>query len=178
MFKYVRFTPMTDEHTTHAFNEIDDRCKVHRFDVPYVSVEYKNEADFTELVAAQNSIIEAIEITQAELYDIVQHSDQVKRMYNVANEHYQKLMMPITSIYTQEERDTWMSQYDQSLEYMDTKDESIAPMIVTLAAGDGLTTEEYASLILTRKSEFDAYSASALSEKRIMLYALKAEVGL
>lgn len=178
MFKYIKYTPITDEYTTHSFNDVNDKCKLHRFDMPYVSVEYVIESDFGELMAAQSTNIQAIEITKVEFEAAVKDSAQVKRMYSVANEYYKELMQPITSIYTEEERATWMSQFNQSTDFMVARNELVAPLIVALAIGDGVTTEQYATLILRKKSEFDAYSAQALALKRGKLYELMAEVGL
>lgn len=178
MFKYVRYTPVADEYTTHIFNEMSDKCKLHRFSIPYVSIECENEDDFSELMQSQESKISTEEITKEMFAEAVLHSEQVLRMYDVANYIYVDMMKPITSIYTQEERDTWMSQFNESKLFKETGDEAEAPMVVSLANVDGVTADEYATLILEKKVEFDQYSAYCLGIKREKLTSLKAEVGL
>lgn len=84
MFKYVAYTKVTDEFTTHEFREMNEKCKVNRFDVPYVSVEFENAADFTELMANQNPLIQATEITQQEFDIAVYNSAQMQRVRSVA----------------------------------------------------------------------------------------------
>ena len=177
MFKYAKFTPMTDAYTTHGFNEIDDKCKVHRFDVPYVSVEYSNEVDFTELMAAQNHIIEAIEISKIEFDGLVQHSDQVNRMYDVVNAQYTKDLKTISEKYSQEERDTWSSQIAEANAIKD----GIAtdtPYMTALATDEGITLVQAAGIVLANKNAYDNYSAGALTRKWESLGLLKGEVGL
>ncbi|MFA7029992.1 MAG: hypothetical protein WC179_06965 [Candidatus Cloacimonadaceae bacterium] len=84
MFKYIAYTKVIDEFTTHQFIEIDDRCQVNRFDVPYVSVEYENESDFVELMAYQPVVINATEITKEEFDVAVYNSAQMQRVRSVA----------------------------------------------------------------------------------------------
>ena len=177
MFKYVRYTPMTDEHTTHVFNEKDDKCKVHRFDVPHVSVECQKEEDFTELMAYQNPLITAVEIDKIEFEDLVQHSDQVKRMYAVVNEQYSRELQPISAKYSKEERETWPS---QTAEANAVKDGTATdtPYLSALAHDEGITLEQAADRILANKAEYDQHSSESLTRKWNTLTELKEEVGL
>jgi hypothetical protein len=177
MFKYVKFTPFTDEYTTHEFIEWDEKCKVHRFDVPYVSVECATEADFTELMGKQTPSIEALEITQAEFVDMVQHSVQVKRMYDVANEKYVNECAAITAKYTQEEISTWGVQVDEA-EAVKAGTATATPFLSALAADEGITLVQAADKILALRDANASYTANALTNKWNTLKALKAEVGL
>ena len=177
MFKYISYTPVEDEYTTHEFNELNDKCKVHRFDVPYVSVEYEKEEDFTALMAAQLPAIEATEITKIEFEDLVQHSDQVKRMYEVVNATYSKELSPISVKYSEEERATWPSQTAEAYAVKDGT-ATYTPYLTALAEDDGITLEAAADRILGNKNEFDTYSSQCLTRKWNALKILKEEVGL
>ena len=177
MFKYISYTPFTDEYTTHEFNELNDKCKVHRFDVPYVSVEYEKEADFTALMKAQNKNISAVEITREAFFDMVQYSDQYKRMRDVANEQYQKEMKGISEKYTAEERDTWSSQVAEAKKVKEGTSDA-TPYVSALSVSDGITLNEAADIILGNKTTYDDYAAGALSRKWDTFNELTAEVGL
>ena len=177
MFKYVSFTPFTDEYTTHVFNEKDDKCKVHRFDVPYVSVEYTNKSDFTELMGCQNQDIGAIEITKEEFVDLVQHSDQVQRMYDVSNVQYSGEMKIISEKYSQEERDTWPSQTAEATAVKEGTT-TVTPYLSALAADENITIEQAADRILNNKTAYDSHASDCLTRKWATLTTLKSEVGL
>lgn len=177
MFKYVKYVPFTDEHTTHEFLEKDERCTLHRFDVPYVSIECDSEEGFMELMAYQNASIEATEITQAEFADMVQHSTQVKRMYDVANEQYVKECAAIKSKYTQEEIDTWNIQIAEA-EAVKKKLTAPTPFLDALAEDESITLDAAADKILYLRDQNATYTAAALARKWQKLKELKAEVGL
>ena len=177
MFKYVRYTPFTDQYTTHEFNEKNDKCKVHRFDVPYVSVECDNEADFNALMAYQNPIINATEIDKAQFTDLVQHSDQVKRMYNVVNEQYSSELAPYSVRYSEEESMTWAAQVAEANAVL-TGTAAETPYLTALATDRTVTLEQAAHNVLENKTAYDTYSAKALTRKWNSLAALKREVGL
>ncbi len=176
MFKYVSYTPFTDAHTTHIFNELNDKCKVNRFDVPYVSVEYTDESDFTELMASQIPEIGATEITSAEFNDLIQHSDQVQRMYNRANEKYFNLMHPVNIKFPAVERETWVTQIEESNEYIANGTEGT--MITALAAAAGVSIDVYANAILANKAEYDQFAADGAVDKEAFLTGLKESVGI
>lgn len=177
MFKYVTYTPMTDQYTTHEFNELNDKCKVHRFDVPYVSVECENEEDFAELMAAQFPAIQPTEVTKDAFFDMVQYSDQYLRMLDMANEQYKKEMEHIASKYTEEERSTWPSQVEEARKVKDGTTEP-TPYISALSKSNGSTLDEAADIVLGNKKAYDDYAAAALSRKWDALDALKEKVGL
>lgn len=177
MFKYIKYTPMTDDHTTHIFNEINDKCKVHRFDVPYVSVEYTDKADFAALVATQLPAIEAVEITKVEFADIVQYSDQIKRIYSVANEQFASDMKAISEKYTQEERDTWSIQVEEANAVKAGVTIS-TPFLSSLAADESITLMEAADKVLSIKSEYALFSSQCLARKWVKVSELKSEVGV
>lgn len=177
MFKYVKFTPFTDEYTTHEFIEWNEKCKVHRFDVPYVAVECGTEADFTELMGKQSPLIEALEVTKEVFYDFVQHSVQVKRMYDVANDQYKKECGVITEKYTQEEIGTWSVQVSEA-EAVKAGTAVPTPFLDALSADEGITLSQAADKILGLRDANAAYTANALTNKWNTLKALKAEVGL
>ena len=177
MFKYVSYTPMTDAYTTHEFNENDDKCKVHRFDVPYVSIECESEEDFVELMAYQKPFIGAVEITKEEFTELVQYSDQVKRMYDVVNGEYEKDLRPVSVKYSKEERDTWPSQIAEA----NTVKEGTAtdtPYLSALALDESITLEQAADRVLGNKVDYDAHSSQSLTKKWNALAVLKSEVGL
>jgi len=177
MFKYVRYIPITDENTTHVFNELNEKCKVNRFDVPCVSVEYENEADFSEIMEYQGDSIEAVEITKEEFSELVQDSDQVKRMYDVANEQYQNETKPISRKYSQEERDTWPSQVAEA-NAVKMGNTSATPYLTALANDGNITIEASAEMVLAKKEQNDIYASSCLARKWATLASLKKEVGL
>jgi len=177
MFKYVSYTPMTDAYTTHEFNEKDDKCKVHRFDVPYVSAECESEEDFLDLMAYQNPLIEAVEITKVEFEDLVKHSDQVSRMYDVANEQYRKDLEPVTKKYSQEEMNSWPVQSIEANAII-SGEEADTPYLDALALDEDITVEEAAAKVLLNKSEYDNADAVAQTSKRKTLSELKMKVGM
>lgn len=176
MFKYVAYTKVTDEFTTHEFREQNEKCKVNRFDVPFVSVEFENAADFTELMANQNPLIEAVEITKEEFAIAVSNSVQALRMYEVANELFKQLMKPISDKYSKEERDTWQNQIEEARAILGGATQTT--ILGTLAASEGSTIQDFAQAILDKKADYEALSANALAQKRAKLAELKAEVGL
>ena len=176
MFKYVNYTTYEDEYTTHEFTEINEKCKVHRFDVPYVSVECETEEDFTELMATQHPNIEATEISMDEFSDMVQHSDQVQRMYNRANELYTSKMNPANIRYPASERETWPQQVAEAETYLDTG--VAGEMITALAAANGMSIDAYANGVIANKAEYDSKATQAMSDKTEFLKELKAEVGI
>ena len=177
MFKYVKYVPFTDEFTTHEFLGKNEKCKIHRFDVPYVAVECESEADFIELIAYQNVSIEATEVTHAEFADMVQLSAQVKRMYDVANAQYAKECESIKAKYTQEEIDTWPVQIAEA-ESVKAGTAVLAPYLDALAADEGITLDAAADKILSLRDENAAKTAAALGRKWQKLKELKTEVGL
>lgn len=177
MFKYVRFTPFTDEYTMHEFMSFNEKCKVYRFDMPFVSVSCESEADFLELMGYQNALIEAMEITQAEFADMVQHSVQVKRMYDIVNDQYVKECGIITAKYTQEEISTWGTQVAEA-EAIKAGSTAPTPFLSALALDEGSTLLQVADKILGLKDANAAYTANALANKWAKLKSLKAEVGL
>ena len=177
MFKYVKFTPFTDEYTTHEFIDWDEKCRVHRFDVPYVAVEYDVEADFTELMTKQSPLIEALEVNKEVFYDFVQHSAQVKRMYDVANEQYKKECAVLTVKYTQEEINTWGVQVAEA-EAVKVGQAVATPFLDALVADEGILLSAAADKILGLRDAYAVYTANALTNKWNTLKTLKAEVGL
>ena len=177
MFKYVRYTPFTDEYTTHEFTEVDDKCKVHRFDVPFVSVECSTEDDFASLMSSQNPSIEAVEITKEEFYDMVQNSDQIKRIYEIANAQFAKEMQIISEKYSQEERDTWPVQTEEA-KAVKAGLQTSTPFLDALSKEDGLTLDEAADKVLAKKTEYSEYSSACMARKWETIRKLKAEVGL
>ena len=177
MFKYVRYVPFADEFTTHQFNESNDKCKIHRFDVDYVSVECESEADFIELLAYQNPAINAMEIIKEEFAGSVKNSAQVKRMYDIANEQFVKECALISNKYTQEEVSTWGIQVSEA-EAIKANAAVATPFLDALAQEDNITIEQAADKILSLRDQQSAYTAAALARKWQRLTELKAEVGL
>lgn len=176
MFKYVAFTPYSDQHTQYGFNELDDRTVVNRFDVDAVSVEFDDEDAFTDLLAHQPKGIKAKEITKEAFASIVEESQQMKRIYARGNRFFETEMRSITEKYTEEERSSWPSQVEEANAYFSSG--TIGPIITACAAADGVAAEKYAQNILDKKKTFDAAVAEALAKKRMFVSALKAEVGV
>ncbi|DAB40296.1 MAG TPA: hypothetical protein CFH81_08865 [Sulfurovum sp. UBA12169] len=177
MFKYVRYVPFADEFTTHEFLEKNEKCKIHRFDVPYVSVECGTEADFAALIVYQNPLIEATEILKEEFAEAVRESLQVKRMYDIANEQFVKECVVISEKYTQEEVSTWGIQVAEA-EAIKANTAVATPFLDALAQEDNITIEQAADKILSLRDQQSAYTAAALARKWQVLAELKAEVGL
>lgn len=177
MFKYVRYTPFTDEFTTYQFNNINDKCTLHSFDVPFISVEYTDGMDYTELLTAQNPLINAVEITKDEFEAAVRDSSQVHRMYDIANEQYRQECSVLTAKYTPEEISTWAVQVAEA-EAIKLGQIVATPFLSALAVDDGITIAQAADKILMLRDANANYTAGALSNKWTRLKALKAEVGL
>lgn len=177
MFKYAKYTPATDEYTTHIFNEKNEKCTINYFSVPFVSIECENEGDFAELMAYQNVIVKAVEITKEEFNDAVQYSNQVRRMYTVANNQFIKDMEPIFMKYSNEEVATWGSQVDEAKKIKNgNKEES--PFMDALVANEGIDHDKAADKILKNKTSYDTFASSCLVQKWETLAKLKGEVGL
>lgn len=176
MFKYVQYTPFTDAYTTHIFNEKDDTCVINRFDVPVVSVECETERDFTGLMVYQSSDINAVEITLGEFNEMVKNSDQVQRMYNVANGKYFNSMHPVNTKHSATERETWVTQVAESNKYFE--DGTVGTMIGALAAALDTSVSRYASYILANKAEYDQFASDGAIAKESLLSSLKEEVGI
>jgi hypothetical protein len=177
MFKYVKYIPVTDAHTTHVFNELNEKCKVHRFDVPCVSIEYTDEKDFTELMASQNKDIVAVELQKAEFIALVKHSDQVKRMYDVANDDFKREMKLLLGKYTQEEINTWSTQVEEAMQIKNGLPGE-TPFLLSLSGEENITVSEAAEKILMSKKAYATHSADCLKRKRNTVKKLKAEVGI
>lgn len=177
MFKYVRYTPFTDEFTTHEFLEMNEKCKIHRFDVDIVSIEYDSEEDFNELLTDQIPEINATEITKEEFAEAIKESLQVKRMYDIANEQFVKECALISNKYTQEEVSTWGIQVSEA-EAIKANTSVATPFLDALAQEDNITIEQAADKILSLRDQQSAYTAGALARKWQRLAELKAEVGL
>ena len=177
MFKYVRYTPFTDEFTTHRVNELNAKCRIHRFDVDAVSIECESESDFAELLAYQNTAIKAIEISKEEFAEATRESLQVKRMHDIANEQFIKECATISEKYTQEEMSTWGIQVAEA-EAIKANTAVATPFLDALAQKDNLTIDQAADKILSLRDQQSAYTAAALARKWQRLTELKAEVGL
>lgn len=176
MFKYIKHTTVTDEYTTHSFNELNDKCKLYRFDVPFVSVQYELESDFTELMLSQNANIKAVEITKLEFEEGVKNSAQVTHVYNVANEQFISDMASISTKYTQEEISTWATQVEDARNYLSNA--TASPLLSALALEDKITLTEAANLLIAKRTDYSGLSAWALGRKWDKVRELKLEVGL
>lgn len=86
MFKYIKYTKVEDEFTTHEFRGGDDSVKVNHFDVPVVSIESDSEDLIYEVIVSQNEIINCEEITKDEFKELVKESAQINRIRNVVAE--------------------------------------------------------------------------------------------
>jgi hypothetical protein len=86
MFKYVKFTKVQDEFTTHEFRGGDDEVKVNHFDVDVVSIESDNEDAIYEVITSQDERINCQEITKDEFKEIVKNSAQIERIRTIVKE--------------------------------------------------------------------------------------------
>jgi hypothetical protein len=83
MFKYVKFTKVEDEFTTHDFRGGSEEVKVNHFNVDVVSIESEDEVVVTELIITQNEIINCEIITKDEFKELVKDSAQINRIRDV-----------------------------------------------------------------------------------------------
>lgn len=86
MFKYIKFTRVEDEFTTHIFKGGDEDLNVNRFDVDVVSIESEDENAIDTLIASQNPDINCIEITKEEFKSLVTNSAQINRIRDIVKE--------------------------------------------------------------------------------------------
>lgn len=177
MFKYARYIRVVDEFTTHEFTELNEKCKVNKFDVPYVSVECANESDFLELLENQNPIIAAVEILKEEFAVGVENSAQVKRIYDRANEHFAMDMHSISAKYTKEECDSWAAQVSEAEAYL-AGTQINTPFLDALCLEDSIAPQEAAQKILEKKNTYAITTADALKRKWSTITSLKSEIGL
>jgi len=91
MFKYVKFTKVKDEFTTHEFRGGDESVKVNYFTgIDVVSIEADVEADIDALINKQSPEINCAVITQAKFRTLVQDSAQLNRIREVIAEEIGK----------------------------------------------------------------------------------------
>ena len=89
MFKYIKFSKVKDEFTTHEFRGGDDTVEVYNFD-GVVSLRGL-KADIDALIASQETVINCTEITQADFKALVRDSSQLNRIrQRVANKIAEK----------------------------------------------------------------------------------------
>jgi len=122
MFKYVKFTKVEDEFTTHDFRGGSEEVKVNHFNVSVVSIEAEDAAILDEVIASQNERINCIEIDHAEFKELVGDSLQIKRIRKVVAER-------IASKYTYADEIAMLKRDDSTakkIEYVDFVNESIA----------------------------------------------------
>ena len=86
MFKYVKFTKVEDEFTTHTFRGGDENVKVNHFDIDVVSLESEDEVAITETIISQDERINCEVITKEEFKDLVSDSAQINRIRSVVKE--------------------------------------------------------------------------------------------
>ena len=86
MFKYIKFTKVKDEFTTHLFRSGNEDVKVNYFDVDVVSIKSDSEDKLNELIASQNPVINCIEITKDEFKELVTNSAQINRIRDEVKE--------------------------------------------------------------------------------------------
>ena len=86
MFKYIKFTRVKDEFTTHLFRGGDEDVKVNYFDVDVVSIQNDDEDKLNELIASQDERINCIEITKEEFKELVTNSAQINRIRDEVKE--------------------------------------------------------------------------------------------
>jgi len=80
MFKYVKFTKVKDEFTTHEFRGGDDKVEVNHFsNVDVVSIKGL-KVDIDALVASQEPSINCTEITQDDFKILVTNTSQINRI--------------------------------------------------------------------------------------------------
>ena len=178
MFKYVSYTKVVDEITTHEFRGGDDLVKVNYFSgVDVVSIEADVEADIDALIASQESVINCTVITVDEFKLLVANSSTIKRIYERASKQLENDLSAIKEKYPLEERETWAVQKEEALKFQASNNESDAPFLKTLADAEGTTVADFATAVLAKNSLFAQDSALALSNKRKTQSELLAGVG-
>ena len=154
MFKYVAYTPAQDEFTRYEFIDLDDRATVHKFSVPFVSVEYDDEQAFTDLMAHQPPQISAVEITQAEFAVEVGQSAQVLRVRKRSEELLDGIVLPLSEEYPDVEQKTWPFQLEEARAYQASGNEADAPMLTIMSAAESDTVANFAAAVIAKN---DAY---------------------
>lgn len=86
MFKYVKFTKVQDEFTTHEFRGGDDLVKVNHFDIDVVSLESDDAEAIYELIISQDERINCQDITKDEFKELVKNSAQIERIRTIVKE--------------------------------------------------------------------------------------------
>lgn len=122
MFKYVKYTKVADEFTTHSFRGAGEELKVNHFNVSVVSIESEDEAILEEVIVSQDEKINCIEIDHAEFKELVGDSLQIERIRKVVAER-------IASKYTYADEIAMLRRDDtdaKKIEYVAFVNESIA----------------------------------------------------
>ena len=182
MVKYIEYDKVETQYTTLEFRGGDSDVKVNYFtgdDVLANVVSILGDEDkINALIEAQNKEINCREITKDEFKTLVQNSIQVKRVYERINEFYTKEMKSILEKYPLAERETWNIQLSEAKAYLQSKDESDAPFLKTLATAEGSTVEDFANAVVAKAEDYRALSAAALAKKRAFERELLGELGL
>ena len=177
MFKYVKFTKVEDEFTTHTFRGGDETVKVNHFDIDVVSLESEDEVAISETIITQNEIINCEVITKEEFVAIYKTTEQYKRVLDRTEDYLNKMMENIDKEYPSKERETWSMQILEANNFLETNDESKAPLLKILADDEDDTVENFANAVVAKNNVFTLLSANALKEKRRFKKELMSAVG-
>lgn len=178
MFKYVKFKKVETQNTILEFRGGDDRVVVSTFDVNIVSIRADLEVDIDKLVNEQPIEIEATYINKSEFESLVKESKQYKRLKERVATQYEDDVSSLLEKYPLPERETWTLQLEQAKAFQASGDETLAPFLKVLAYAEGDTVENFANAVLTKASEYEAFMAQALAEKRAFERRLLNEIGL
>jgi hypothetical protein len=178
MFKYVKFTEVKDEFTTHTFRGGDDAVKVNTFTgCNVVSVESESEDDIDSLISAQVEVIGCEIIDKDEFKNTVSSSAQVLRILSVASSFLEKELEGISNKYPTEERDTWNIQKEEALAYK-ADSSSDTPFLDVLSDAKGISVDDLATAVLENSETFAKLSSLALGKKQALQKNMLADIGL
>ena len=82
------------------------------------------------------------------------------------NKQFEDDLKAITSKYPASERETWELQKTQAQDFISSKDEKKAPLIVVLAKANDITTLEFSKLVLKKATAYESLVATALAKKQ------------
>jgi len=178
MFKYIKYTSKKQDNTTLTFRGGDEDVKVNYFNIDVVSVESAEEGKIDALVDAQPSDINCEEISKDEFKTLVENTPQVIRVRNRVRTTIENAVKAISDKYPAEERETWGTQLEEAKFYKDGGDEDDAPFLKVLSDAEGISLDDFADAVITNATNYKAFMAQAVAQKRTLEAELLAELGL
>lgn len=178
MFKYIKFTKVSDAFTTHTFRVGDEPVRAYGFDADVVALESEDVVNIDAVIASQNDLINCTEISYDEFKDVVRTTAQYARVKHRVEEKYNADVAVLTSLYPLHERETWATQLEQAKKFLITSADTDAPFLKTLADAEGGTVADFAQAVIVKSEAYQAFMAQALATKRAYEKELMSEIGL